>query len=269
MLRRSRAAVGRLLIATVLAATLGSGAVPGINPPVAHALTIGSVEGQLLSRINQARAANGLVPLRVDPRLVQLAEYRAGVMAATNTLSHTIAGCLSCQLTANGIQWFSWGEDIAWTGYGIDTAADTIFSVWHDASHWATLMSAKFNYIGVGIAYRSSNNKTWSSAILTESLDHTAPWASVRYGVGTGTTVHWAWTGGDYLLQTHTAGLKNYDVQYRVGVGMWVLVKGGTTSTTITLYNRVHGHYYGLRVRSRDWRGNVSHWSAEVRIWLP
>ena len=41
MLLARRALVGRLLIATVLAAALGSGAIPGVRPPVAQALTIG------------------------------------------------------------------------------------------------------------------------------------------------------------------------------------------------------------------------------------
>ena len=35
------------------------------------------------------------------------------------------------------------------------------------------LMSDRLNYIGVGLAYRSSNRKTWSAVVLTESTDHT------------------------------------------------------------------------------------------------
>ena len=40
-------------------------------------------------------------------------------------------------------------------------------------SHRALLMSSRFNYIGLGLAYRSSNRRTFGSAVMTESLDHT------------------------------------------------------------------------------------------------
>ena len=39
-------------------------------------------------------------------------------------------------------------------------------------------MSSAFNYIGVGLAYRSTNGRTFGSVVLTESPDHTRPRAS-------------------------------------------------------------------------------------------
>jgi uncharacterized protein YkwD len=266
-----RAQVGRLLLATAFAAVIGSGAIPAIHrTDVAQAATATTIEDEILGWLNRDRVAHGLTPLRLDTRVRDLAEYRAGVMASTGIMSHTIAGCLSCQLTARGIQWYSESESIAWTGWAWgDAAAQSIYSLWHDATHWPMLMSPKFNYIGIGIAYRSANRTTWSSLVVTESSDHTAPWARMTSVWHSGTTVGWKWTGGDTQLQTHTAGLKNFDVEYRVGWGPWVLIRSGTTATALTLYGRAHGHYYGLRVRSRDWHGNVSGWTAELRIWVP
>ena len=84
-----------------------------------------------------------------------------------------------------------------------------------------------------------------------------------------GTTVTWKWTGADTLLQTYTAGLHNFEVEYRVGTGSWVMIRTGTTARYLTLSGRAHGHYYGLRVRSRDWRGYLSAWTAELRVWVP
>jgi uncharacterized protein YkwD len=270
-MRRRRAQVGRLLLATMFAAVIGSGAIPAIHrPAVAQAATAYSIETEILGWLNRDRVANGLRQLRLDTRLRDLAEYRAGIMASTGVLSHTIAGCLSCQLTSRGIQWYSEGECIAWTGraWG-DEAAKSIYSLWHDSSHWPLLMSAKFNYIGIGIVYRSANKTTWSALVLTESVDHSRPWSKMTSKSVSGTTVHWSWSGADYVLQTHTAGLKNFDVEYRVDSGSWYLIKSGTTSTSLTLYSRAHGHYYGLRVRSRDWRGNLAYWTSELRVWVP
>ena len=79
----------------------------------------------------------------------------------------------------------------------------------------------------------------------------------------------WSGTGADTRLQTHTAGLKNFDVQYRVGSGTWTTIRTGTTAKSLSLGSRAHGHYYGLRVRARDNLGYLSAWSAEMRIWVP
>ncbi len=226
------------------------------------------MDAQIIGWINQDRVKLGLVPLRSYAALGSLATYRAGVMASTAVLSHTIAGCLSCELNSRGIQWYSYGEVIGWTSYPWGSkAAWAIFSWWKNSPlHWSILMSKTLNYLGVGVAYRSSNGTTWSSIVLTESVDHTLPVAHMRYGSASGTTVSWGWRGADALLQTHTAGLKNFDLEYRVDYGTWSVIRSGTTSTSLSLGSRPHGHYYSLRIRSRDWRGNVSYWTTSIRV---
>jgi uncharacterized protein YkwD len=148
--------------------------------------------------INQSRVNLGLVPLRSHAGLRSLATYRAGVITSTGVLSHTIAGCLSCELNSRGIQWYSYGECIAWTSSSWGSqAAWAIFDWWRQSStHWAILMSRTFNYIGIGVAYRSSNATTWSSLVLTESVDQTRPTVHMRYGSDSATTVSWGWRGG-------------------------------------------------------------------------
>jgi len=263
--------LARIALAVAFAAFLGSGLTPLAGPGVAQASqAIGrTAEDSLFALINNARVANHLVPLRLDTRLRDLAEYRAGVMASTNTMSHTIAGNLSSELTARGIQWYSEGECIAWDTYAYPTdAINFVFQAWHDAGHWPLLMSTTFNYAGIGIVHTSSG-KTWASMVFTESVDHTRPWAHISSVSRSGTTVTWRWSGGDYALQTHTAGFKNFDVEYRVGTGTWSIIRAGTTATYLTLTNRAHGRYYGVRVRSRDNRGNLSSWTIELRIYVP
>lgn len=271
MHRPRRALLGRLVLALAFAAVLGSGLTPLAGPRIAQASqAIGrTAETSLLTLINNARVAHHLVPLRIDNRLRDLAEYRAGVMASTGIMSHTVAGNLSSQLTARGIQWYAEGETIAWDSYSYPTdAINLIFQMWHDATHWPLLMSTHFNYAGVGIVHTSAG-KTWASMVFTESVDHSPAIARFTKWSRSGSSLTWTWTGYDLRLQTHTAGLKNYDVEYRVGTGTWQLIKSGTTWPSITLTNRPGGHYYGLRVRARDWRANVSAWTAEVRMWVP
>ena len=257
--------LGISLLAAVFATAFGSFAYPA---PVA-ASTATDMEARLLSSINAERAKRGLVALRLDSRLVDYSGDRASTMASSGIMKHP--SCLSCQLTNLGVQWYTNGEAIAYTTWPWGSqAADSIFSGWMKSDlHRALLMSSKFNYLGLGVAYRSSSHQTFAAAVLTESRDRTKPWAKMGSGGRSGSSVSWTWSGADTRLQTHTAGLKNYDVQYRVGSGSWSTIRSAVTYTSLSLANRLGGHYYGLRVRARDNRGYVSSWSAEVRVWVP
>ena len=175
--------------------------------------------------------------------------------------------CLACQFNRYAVQFYSAGEVLAWTSY--PQTAQTAFNAWKSSSsHWAILMSNTFNYIGLGAALASSG-RTYVAGELSESKDHTRPWARMSGSSRSGTTASWSWTGADTRLQTHTAGLKNFDVQYRVGTGTWTTIRSGTTARSLSLSGRAHGHWYALRVRARDNGGYQSAWSAEVRVWVP
>jgi uncharacterized protein YkwD len=262
-------ALARLLLAAACLSIGLTGVGPVAHPPPVVAGVAESIEADLLRWVNAARASRGLVPLRLHTGLVGLAGDRAASMAASGSLKHP--SCLSCMLTSRGIQWYSVGEVIAATTYPWgDQAAQSIFNRWKGSSlHWGLLMSAKFNYVGFGVAYRSSNKSTWAAAVLSESKDRTKPWAKISGSSRSGSTVTWQWRGADMKLQTHTSGLDGFDVQYRVGSGTWSTIRSDTTATSLSLSGRAGGRYYGLRIRARDHRGNVSAYSAEVRIWVP
>jgi Uncharacterized protein with SCP/PR1 domains len=265
----ARARLGRLVLIASLAATVALGAGPAAHPAAARAATAGTIEAQLLGWVNDARAKRGLVPLRTNTSLVDFAGDRATHMASTGVLA--FPSCLTCLLDAYGIQRYNYGEIISWSSYDWgNQAAQSIFNGWKGStSHWAKLMSSTFNYIGIGIAYRSSNKSTWASADLTESKDRTKPWNRMTGGSSSGTTASWTWDAADIRLQTHTAGLKNYDVQYRVDDGSWTTIRSATTAESLSLTSRARGHWYGLRVRARDNIGNVSAYSVEMRVWVP
>ncbi len=121
----------------------------------------------------------------------------------------------------------------------------------------------------IGLAYRWSAHATYASIVFTESRDHTPARAAMVDSGRIGTTAWFRWRGYDPLLQTHTAGLRNFDVEYKVGSGTWRIIRSGTTSTSISLYSRPRGHYYYLRVRARDRNGNVGAWSTPMRVGIP
>lgn len=262
----------RRLLSHALGATLIAAiAVTAFAAPASAATSASTAEAYIIGWVNTARAERGLRPLRGDKTLAYLAGLRASRMASNNTLSHTVGGNLFNQLNYLDVQWYRYGETIGWSSaaWSVD-AARAIYRGWMaSAPHRALLMSDRFNYIGLGLAYRSSNGRTFGSAVMTESLDHTGSIARVTAARRSGDDLSWTWSGYDPRLQTHTAGFRDYDVQYRVGSGDWRTIRNDTTSTSLTLRDRSHGRYHAIRVRATDRRGNVGPWTAQSRLWVP
>jgi uncharacterized protein YkwD len=240
-----------------------------VIPGATSAATATAPERQIMADVNQARAERGLAPLRSDFRLWVLADERAAAMASADVLSHGVAGSIEASLDQRGIQWYAHGEVIAYSSASGSAGAEHLFDLWaSSAPHWALLTSGTFNYLGIGLA-RSGSGRTYGSIVLTESKDRTGARATMVSATVTGDDVRWTWRGSDPLLQTHTAGLRDFAVQQRTDRGAWTTVSKATTSTARSATNRPGGHWYGLRVRARDRAGNVGPWSAELRVWVP
>lgn len=258
----------RGMLAALSAAMLASLLLATIAPVTASAIT--STESRLMGWINADREALGLRPFRGWYKLHDIAGVRASRMASANRATHSTGGNLGSQLSAKNIKSWMWGEVIGYSTYPRGTeAAKSIYNLWKkSSSHWALITSRRFNYVGVGLAYRSSNGKTFASVVFSESPDHTGARSSVRSVTESSRDVKWTWSGYDVPLQTHTSGFKNWDVQYRVDSGSWRTIRSGTTTTSFTAADRTRGHWYGLRVRGRDRAGNVGSWTAEKKIWV-
>lgn len=243
----------------------------GLLPATAAASTETDMAASILTWMNDGRVAQGLVPYRAWASLDTMATERAQRMAASHTLSHAAAGGdVGVALDAAALPWYGWGETIGMSGYPFGTeAAQNVYSLWLGSPpHRAIMQSATFNYVGIGVA-QASDGTTWISAVMTESPDHTAPVASTRSLTRSGTSVTYRWLGVDRRLQTHTAGIATYSVQYRVDSGTWKQIRTNTTATWLTLTGRPHRHYYSFRVLTKDRRGNLSRWSTAIRIWVP
>lgn len=254
-----------ILIATLLATLVSVS-----TPEPALAVTASEVELTLTNLVNKSRTNAGLKALRTDSDLSAIAGLRATRQRDANVMSHAIGGDLKAQLASYGVAWYRYGENVGYTTYPWGTrAAGNIHSMWmNSSSHRALIMSSSFNYVGVGLAYRSSNGRTYASIVFSESPDHTTARASILSVTRKGDDATWTWTGYDPVLQTHTAGLRDFDVQVRRGSNAWTTFRNDTTSRSLTLWNR-SGATYGLRVRATDRRGNVGPWTAESRIYLP
>jgi uncharacterized protein YkwD len=259
----------RLAVLLAMVMTVGAllAALPG--PVAAADATEADVAAMILAKINTGRTDRGLVGYRAWTALASLASDRSARMAAAGTLSHDAAGGnVGAALDAADLPWLGYGEIIAATSYpwGAEAAAH-VYGMWQNSpGHAAIMMSASYNYIGIGVV-RATDGSTWVSAVVTESLDHTAPVARNRsISIRNRDDIVLRWSGTDPRLQTHTAGVRSYDIQMRRDDTGWRTIRSRTTSTALVLRNRVHGHWFSFRIRARDGRGNLSPWTSEIRV---
>jgi uncharacterized protein YkwD len=123
--------------------------VPG-PPPVPIPPGLSGPAGQVLAITNVQRRAAGCGPLKVDPRLMRVAQRHSQDMATRGYFSHT---------TPDGTAWDTreiaagypadktGGENIA---YGQATAA-IVMNVWmHSPPHRENILSCEFTTIGIG-----------------------------------------------------------------------------------------------------------------------
>jgi uncharacterized protein YkwD len=108
-----------------------------------------SQEQSLVQAINQARARNGVPPLRVGVCLQRAARSHSRAMARTGSFTH---GNWYRRLRRHGVRGRAVGETIAW-GVGADGTAAAIVGMWlASPPHRATMLDRGFRRLGVGVA---------------------------------------------------------------------------------------------------------------------
>ncbi len=227
---------------------------------------ISAAEKSVLSLTNRRRAAAGLVSLRWDSRLADLAGDRAAYMASTGNFSHTQSNGTDVfdMIQSAGITWYGAGEIIAWnSAAALDYSAAFAVQGWMGSpSHKAIVMSKGYNYVGFGLAISESGKRYWAGVYM-KGPDRTGAWSKIvgtakRNLNSTDVRVWVKWAGNDTRLQVLTSGFRYYQVQRRRNGGTWGSY-AVTTRISMTRTWRRHSTY-DVRVRSRDKAGNWGAW---------
>ena len=266
----------RGLASLVLAAVLGVAiAAPGAavaTTTTVDGATLTASETAMVAALNADRAAQGLVAVRTDPRLMAIARARSDDMVANAYFGHILPDGRNVFdiLTAQHVSWYNAGEIIAWNNYPMDVTVSAANRQWVlSPGHYAIIISSDFNYVGVGLAIDPATGKKLWTAVFIKGPDRTAARATaytpkVQAGAVAGTrSMRWSWSGYDVRLQVLTSGLRSYTVQRRVDGGSWSTKFSSTTlkAANFTLYV---GHLYEFRVMARDRAGNVGTWATKV-----
>ena len=263
-----RRRLASLSLLVVLGASLVGPATVGAADLSVDAATVNAEEAHLISFLNADRAALGLVPVRVDARLMAMARARSTDMIVNDYFSHTQPDGRNVFdiLNASGITWYGAGEIIAWNNYPMDVSASTANHQWLGSpDHLAILISNNYNYVGVGLAVDPVTGKKMWTAIYMKGPDRTGAQARLgtpSLGTGTQTTrrVTLRWTGSDVRLQVLTAGLRSFVLQRKVDSGVWRTILGTTNRSLILSVAK--GHRTQFRVAARDRAGNRGAWST-------
>ena len=245
--------------------------------PVAAAVTmpseaaVATAEASAVSKINDQRTSRGLVALRLDRRLADLARVRAVYMAEHDLLSHTHADGKAVWdlMTDEGIDWYGAGEIIELnTTSSLTGSATTAVKGWlGSAPHKAIMLSKDYNYFGMGMAVSPATGRRYWAGVFLKGPDRTGAWSKITSvskhatsSTSSRVTIHWS--GADTKLEVLTSGFRYFQTQRRLDGGEWY--DYGTTTKTSTTRTWARGHVWEFRVRARDKAGNWGSWKSKT-----
>jgi uncharacterized protein YkwD len=271
-LRRLASVVLASMAILAIAAPGGASAATATATTATDDPSVSALELDMVAALNQNRTDLGLVPVRIDSRLMAIARARSNDMVAKDYFSHTqpdgrnVFDILSTQ----HISWYNAGEIIAWNNYPIDSTVSAADRQWMGSpGHKAIIISGDFNYVGVGLALDPATGKKLWTAVYIKGPDRTAAQATAytpQLGSWTSSrtrTAKVAWTGYDPRLQVLTAGLRSFTIQIRTDGGAWRTISSSTTSKAFS-FRAWKGHWYQLRIAARDRAGNQGAWVTKT-----
>lgn len=132
----------------------------GVVAPSAHALPRHPtrIENQTLRLINQERAARGLKPVRLDPRLWRAARHHTRDMLRRRYFAHGSTVERLSRYIRSGVI----GETLAWGSGSYASPASTVDAWLHSPSHRAILLDPDFKYVGIGSRGGSFMGEQWA-----------------------------------------------------------------------------------------------------------
>jgi uncharacterized protein YkwD len=127
-----------------------------------------AAEQAIVEQVNAERAALGLSPVVVDPRLREAARVHSRDMAELNFFSHDspVKGRsgFTDRIREQGLSKFgAAGENIAMAHYGPSQRAAGFMDLWMNSEgHRANILTEEYNFIGVGV-YVAADGRVYAS----------------------------------------------------------------------------------------------------------
>jgi uncharacterized protein YkwD len=175
---RRSARSGPRRVATAVLATLGLLTAGVMAAPAALADTIvvhPTVANNVLTLLNQERAAHHLPALRMNTNLINSAYAHNQNMAVHDSMSHQLPGekPLGDRLDAAHYKWATAGECIGWTSDNTNTGALNIQRYMYNEKapndgHRLIILSSAYRDIGISVITDMTHKRLW----ITEDFGH-------------------------------------------------------------------------------------------------
>ena len=152
--------------APLLVTRLGADDRQTLDLPADLALEVDAeAERQLVALANEERAARGLAPLELDPRLVPVARAHSTEMFRQRYFSHTSAatGSPFDRITAAGIGYTRAGENLAYAR----SVATAHRGLMESPGHRENILRPEFTRIGVGVISAGPYGRMFTQLFLT------------------------------------------------------------------------------------------------------
>ncbi len=139
------------------------------------------------------------------------------------------------------------------------TAADNVYEMWKASPpHRAIMFSGTYNYVGIGVAQAADGTDLGGRDHDRVAGPHRAGGPQPVAHPERQATWSFTWSGSDPRLQTHTAGLRSFDVQMRRRRRHLAHGPRQHDERPGRVFpDRARGHWYGFRVQAADRRGNA------------
>lgn len=137
-----------------------------VLPNSVEPVDLSSYEEELLTKVNEARAEEGVEPLVYDPQVAKVAQLKAQDLLTNNYFEHESPtyGAPSEMLTQFGIDWIASGENIA----AGQLSVDEVHQGWMDSpGHRENILNPMFTHIGFGFTEGGGDYGTYWVQMFT------------------------------------------------------------------------------------------------------
>ena len=157
---------------------MGGKEIPVLPKPETNGLEIlTGVEREILTLVNQHRAANGLKPLAWDNTLGESARYKSAAMIQYNYFAHEnpqLNGMSASSLIWEkyGAKFYTVGENIA-ARMGPKGTALQLFTQWKESDgHNKNMLNSRYTHMGVGVVYSPKAGSYFHNMATTSATQH-------------------------------------------------------------------------------------------------
>lgn len=151
--------IGRQNLLALVLAGLVLGA--GLSPSTA-ADSVGFDQNAALRLVNDLRADNGVGPVRIDQRLMQIASTQSDAMADQGSLSHSVGGSLSSRMRSGGVRYSAIAENV---GAGQSSFSGAMNRWMRSPAHRQNILRG--NLTAIGFAGSQSGGKIYWTEIFS------------------------------------------------------------------------------------------------------